>query len=269
MDSFKSRVKKVTVFDDRLVQKSPVYAINRGCQDMKINVIPASSSNASNIQCLIQPPSYRTNVDKYISISTDIFGYVNVRLAAAGGAVVGATTPILVWGRDASPQAFPLHQGCVYNMDVEINDQKFQIDSDSINQFILRMMNSKKLAMERTCPNMLDKLVNYNDGYAVGSGSTVTQATSRTTGVTINAITGSITLVSAAGSTTYQSFTVTNSAVTAKDVIIVNQQTGTDLYIMSVTNIAAGSFKISFATTGGTTTETPILNFAIIKGQTN
>jgi hypothetical protein len=106
-------------------------------------------------------------------------------------------------------------------------------------------------------------------GYAVGSGSTVTQATSRTTGVTINAITGAITLVSAAGSATYQSFTVTNSAVTAKDVIIVNQQTGTDLYEVFVTAVAAGSFIISFATTGGTTTETPIFNFAVIKGQTN
>lgn len=106
-------------------------------------------------------------------------------------------------------------------------------------------------------------------GYAVGSGSTVTQATSRTTGVTINSITGSITLVSAAGSATWQTFTVTNSAVTAKDVIIVNKQSGTDLNLISVTNVAAGSFKISFATTGGTTTEQPIFNFAVIKGQTN
>lgn len=106
-------------------------------------------------------------------------------------------------------------------------------------------------------------------GYAVGSGSTVTQATNRTTGVTINAITGAITLVSAAGSATWKTFTVTNSAVTAKDVIIVNQQSGTDLNMISVTNVAAGSFKISFATTGGTTTEQPIFNFAVIKGQNN
>lgn len=106
-------------------------------------------------------------------------------------------------------------------------------------------------------------------GYAVGSGSTVTQATNRTTGVTINAITGSITLVSAAGSTSWQTFTVTNSAVAATDVIIVNQQSGTDLYQIFVTNVAAGSFKISFATTGGTTTEQPVFNFAVIKGQTN
>jgi hypothetical protein len=35
--------------------------------------------------------------------------------------------------------------------------------------------------------------------------------------------------------------------------------------MLSVTAVAAGSFRISFATTGGTTTEQPVFNFAIIK----
>jgi hypothetical protein len=39
-------------------------------------------------------------------------------------------------------------------------------------------------------------------GYATGAGGTVTQATSRTTGVTLNKTTGAITLFSAAGSAT-------------------------------------------------------------------
>lgn len=105
-------------------------------------------------------------------------------------------------------------------------------------------------------------------GYFIGAGSTVTQITSRTTGVTINNVCGAITLVSAAGTTTWQSFTVTNSRVTATDVIIVNQGTGTDLYQIFVTNVAAGSFRITFATTGGTTTEQPVFGFAVIKAVT-
>ena len=105
-------------------------------------------------------------------------------------------------------------------------------------------------------------------GYGPTTGGTVTQATSRTTGVTLNKPTGQITLVSAAGSASYQSFTVTNSAVKATDTIIVNQASGTDKYIILVTNVAAGSFQITFATTGGTTTEQPVFNFALIKGQT-
>ena len=103
-------------------------------------------------------------------------------------------------------------------------------------------------------------------GYTTGGGGTVTQATSRTTGVTLNKPSGAITLFSAAGSTTAATFTVTNSTVAATDVIILNQKSGTDLYDLMITAVAAGSFNITFRTTGGATTETPVFNFAVIKG---
>jgi hypothetical protein len=105
-------------------------------------------------------------------------------------------------------------------------------------------------------------------GYATGAGGTVTQGTSLTTGVTINKTTGAITLFSAAGTTVATTFTVTNSTVVATDVIILNQKSGTDLYDLMVTAVAAGSFNITFRTTGGTTTETPVFNFAVINGVT-
>jgi hypothetical protein len=106
-------------------------------------------------------------------------------------------------------------------------------------------------------------------GFATGAGGSVTQITSRTTGVTLNKSCGSITLVSAAGTATWQTFTVTNSTVAATDTIVLNQSSGTDLYMLSVTNVAAGSFKMSFATTGGTTTEQPVFNFSVIKAVTS
>jgi hypothetical protein len=102
-------------------------------------------------------------------------------------------------------------------------------------------------------------------GYATGAGGVVTQGTSRTTGVTLNKTTGAITLFSAAGTTTATTFAVTNSTVEATDVIILNQKSGTDLYDLMVTAVAAGSFNLTFRTTGGTTTETPVFNFAVIK----
>ena len=103
-------------------------------------------------------------------------------------------------------------------------------------------------------------------GYATGAGGAVTQGTSRTTGVTLNKTSGAITLFSAAGSATAATFTVTNSTVAATDVIILNQKSGTDLYDLMVTAVAAGSFNITFRTTGGATTEQPVFNFAVIKG---
>jgi hypothetical protein len=103
-------------------------------------------------------------------------------------------------------------------------------------------------------------------GYATGAGGTVTQVTNRTTGVTLNKACGAITLVSAAGSATAASFVVTDSAVVATDVVVVNEKSGTDKYLISVTNIGAGVFTITSQTTGGTTTEQPVFQFCVIKG---
>lgn len=103
-------------------------------------------------------------------------------------------------------------------------------------------------------------------GYATGAGGAVAQITSRTTGVTSNTVSGAITLFSAAGSATPATFTVTNSAVAATDTISLSQKSGTDLYHLLVTAVGAGSFNITFFTTGGTTTEQPVFNFNVIKG---
>lgn len=103
-------------------------------------------------------------------------------------------------------------------------------------------------------------------GYATGAGGAVTQITSRTTGVTLNTISGAITMFNAAGSTTAATFTVTNSAVAATDTITLNQKSGTNLYNFIVTAVAAGSFNITFYTTGGTSSDAPVINFNVIKG---
>ena len=105
-------------------------------------------------------------------------------------------------------------------------------------------------------------------GYGTGSGGTVTQGTSRTTGVTLSKNNGAITMFSAAGSAIAATFTVTNTLVAATDTIILNQQSGTNLYVLLVTAVAAGSFNITFYTTGGVATDAPVINFALIKAVT-
>jgi hypothetical protein len=105
-------------------------------------------------------------------------------------------------------------------------------------------------------------------GYGTGSGGTVTQGTSRTTGVTLNKTNGAITMFTAVGSAVAATFTVTNSTVAATDTIILNQKSGTNLYILLVTAVAAGSFNITFLTTGGIASDTPVINFSVIKAVT-
>ena len=102
-------------------------------------------------------------------------------------------------------------------------------------------------------------------GYVAGAGCAGIQATSRTTAIACAGNSGSLTLFSAAGSATPASFTVTNASVAATDTIIVNQKSGTDIYSMFVTAVGAGSFRITFFNSAGTTTETPVFNFAVLK----
>lgn len=103
-------------------------------------------------------------------------------------------------------------------------------------------------------------------GYATGAGGTVTQGTSRTTGVTLSKRSGAITLFTAAGTSAYTSFTVTNSLVSATDVIIVNQKSGSNIYETFVTAVADGSFRITFSSVSGTASDAPVFNFIVVKG---
>lgn len=120
--------------------------------------------------------------------------------------------------------------------------------------------------------------VNKPFGYAGtnGVGSTVTQATSRATGVTINAACGSITTNNTSLAAEASAvFTVTNSFVEIGDVVVVSMRSGsvalnTDVV---VTAVAAGSFNITVinnnAAAGTAETGAIIINFAVIKAVTN
>ena len=113
-------------------------------------------------------------------------------------------------------------------------------------------------------------------GYATGAGGAVTQATSRTTGVTLNAICGQITLFAASiAGHEADEFVLTNSAIEAGDVVVVSIKSGlagatAKYYRVGVTAVAAGSCTISVGNIDNGTvpaagTDSPVLTFAVIK----
>jgi hypothetical protein len=116
-------------------------------------------------------------------------------------------------------------------------------------------------------------------GFATGAGGTVTQITSRTTGVTLNTQTGQITLVSAqVAAHDADEFVLTNSEIAATDVVIVNisASTATDkaLYTVTVTDVSAGSCTISVGNNDTVAipaagAEVMTLTFAVIKAVTS
>lgn len=109
-------------------------------------------------------------------------------------------------------------------------------------------------------------------GYATGAGGAVTQATDRTTGVTLSKLAGQITTHNASlAAEAAAEFTVTNTTVAIGDVVVVSIQSGTNggNTAVAVTTVAAGSFKIKVSNNNaaGGTAETGaiIINYAVIK----
>lgn len=107
-------------------------------------------------------------------------------------------------------------------------------------------------------------------GYATGAGGTVTQATSKSTGVTLNKACGQITMNNASlAADSAVSFVLTNSKIAATDVVRVCVQSGATLlaYLAQVDAVAAGSCTISLRNLSARALgEAVVLNFAIIKG---
>lgn len=120
-------------------------------------------------------------------------------------------------------------------------------------------------------PGAINALVTTGTlGYGTGAGGTVTQATSKSTGVTLNKATGTITMNAASLATvTTVGFTLTNSAIAATDVVLVSIKSGATAssYSVQVGAVAAGSCVIELRNyTGGTLSEAVVLSFAVIKG---
>jgi hypothetical protein len=106
-------------------------------------------------------------------------------------------------------------------------------------------------------------------GYSTGTGGTVTQATNKSTGVTLNKRCGQITMNNASLAAAAEvSFTFTNSTIAATDVVVTAISSGATAgaYNTHVDAIAAGSCRISITNfSASPLSEAIVLNFAVIK----
>lgn len=110
-------------------------------------------------------------------------------------------------------------------------------------------------------------------GYGTGAGGTVTQATSKTTGVAINSPTGQITLNSAAlAAAATACFTLTDSVIAAADVVNTSIASGATAgaYTLQVDAVAAGSARLCLNNrSAGSLSEAVVINYAVLKGSAN
>jgi hypothetical protein len=106
-------------------------------------------------------------------------------------------------------------------------------------------------------------------GYGPGVGGAVVQATNKATAVALNKLCGTITMnavaLAAAG---IVSFTVTNTTVTATDVVHIQHDSGGTIgaYTVTANTMANGSFKITVRNnTAGSLAEAIVLRFAVVR----
>ena len=107
-------------------------------------------------------------------------------------------------------------------------------------------------------------------GYSSAAQGTVTQATSKSPGVTLNKSMGKITMNAASlGAGASVTFTLTNSTISANDVVIASISGGgtAGAYWPYVSSQATGSAVIGlWNSTGGALAEAVVINFAVIHG---
>jgi hypothetical protein len=131
------------------------------------------------------------------------------------------------------------------------------------------MSNSVAIGVAYSDPEFTTCYASAELGYTAAAQTAVTQATSKSTGVTANTSAGQITMNNASlAATTNVTFTLTNSLLSAKDVVIVNVASANataGAYNCWISSMLAGSATITLRNiTAGSLSEAVVINFAII-----
>jgi len=133
------------------------------------------------------------------------------------------------------------------------------------------MSNTKPIGVAYTDQDIIGSQYILSDeqfGYTANAQGTVTQATSKSTAVTLNKSAGQITMNNAAlASVTNVTFTLNNSLISANDILILNVSGGatSGAYNCWVSGLSAGSASITVRNiSGGPLSEAVVINFALI-----
>jgi hypothetical protein len=133
------------------------------------------------------------------------------------------------------------------------------------------MPNTQSTGIAYADPEFTTCFASEQLGYAAGAQGTVTQATSKSTGVTLNKSAGRITMNNEAlAGNTAVSFTLTNSIISANDVIVLNVSGGgtAGAYTTYVSSMTTGSAVVTLRNlTGSSLSEAVVINYGILHGQ--
>jgi hypothetical protein len=155
-----SEVSKYAVFDPRIIQTKPKYAVEKGAASLTNVSVQAQTADASSVQFNVQVPSENVFVDRAVQWQGALVATIS--LTTSGGTIAqGSSLSSLI-----APAAFPLHQA-VTQMSATINDATVTVNTQDVLPQILRLADMADARRQRTCPTMLDNYAKYPDSRVV------------------------------------------------------------------------------------------------------
>jgi hypothetical protein len=156
-----SDISKLAVYDSRIVQQQPSYAVEKGALSITNSPFAAISQSQSQHSYNIYVPS--ENV--YVARDMDWASTVNLRVDVQLNDTTGQYPfgqPLLELGVDGSLAAFPLNAMCA-TITATINDTTTTINSQDVLTEIMRLTDYRGNRIQRTCPTMMDKYLLNSD----------------------------------------------------------------------------------------------------------
>ena len=157
-----SDIAKMAVYDSRIVQQQPAYAVEKGALSLTNAPFAAISQSQSQHTYNVYVPSENVYVARDLDWSSTVFLQIAVRLDDTAGGQYPVGEPLLQLGVDGSLAAFPLNSLCA-TITATINDTTVTINSQDVMTEVLRLTDYAPNRLQRTCPTMLDKYQQNSD----------------------------------------------------------------------------------------------------------
>ena len=152
-------IQKIAVYDDRIIQERPAFAVKQGALSLTNAPFRAISQSTAHVQrkCTLSSLNVFVNRDVDLTSTFYVKGDLTFNTAPANG------VSVLNLGKDTAVPAFPLHSLC-NTVTCTINDATTTLNVNDVIYEMLRLTDFEKNRKQRTCPTMLDKYGNYEDG---------------------------------------------------------------------------------------------------------
>ena len=157
-----SEVTKYSVFDPRIIQQKPKYAVEKGALSLTNVSFNAQTASSSTVQFNVQVPSENVFVDRAVDLLA--VQTASISLTFTGGTIPAGTSlaGLLSLG------AFPVQQS-VSQASATINDATVTVNTQDVLAQVLRLADMSVARRQRSCPTMLDRYAYYPDAGVVSN----------------------------------------------------------------------------------------------------